>query len=125
MRRLQAIAAEYPEAGLIVLFGSVARGGAAPWSDVDVGVAGVPFWRGLEIGARIGAALDRPPHVVELETASDWLRFQVAREGVVLAQDDPWTWPQFQARAALRYFDVQPIIALCAEGARVRLRGSG
>lgn len=123
--RLQHVARGYPEAQLIVLFGSVARGASRPTSDVDVAVAGLPFWRGLDLGARIGAAIGREPHVVELERASDWLRYLVARDGVLLHEGAPDAWACFQAEAALRYFDLAPIIARCAEGARRALAAGG
>ncbi|MBI1947999.1 MAG: nucleotidyltransferase domain-containing protein [Deltaproteobacteria bacterium] len=119
---LQQLARGYPDARLIVLFGSVARGAAHPGSDVDVAVAGLPFWQALDLGARLGAQLGREPHVVELERASDWLRFLVARDGVLLHQGEPHAWARFQAEAALRWFDLAPIVARCAEGARRALR---
>jgi predicted nucleotidyltransferase len=106
---------------LIVLFGSVARGQPRPDSDVDIGVLGAEFWDGLEIGSELGACLGREPHVVDLATANDLLRFQVAREGVPLHEGEADAWPRFRAESAVRYFDVAPIVALCAEGARRRL----
>jgi predicted nucleotidyltransferase len=111
----------HPGTTLIVLFGSVARGQARPDSDVDIAVLGPEFWGGLAIGAELGGSLGREPHVVDLATASDLLRFTVAREGLPLFQGTPDAWPRFQAESAVRYFDVAPIIALCAEGARRRL----
>jgi predicted nucleotidyltransferase len=122
LERLRAAARGFSEARLVVLFGSVARGEATPLSDADVGVLGLPFWRGLELGAALGRVLGREPHVVELETASDWLRFRVAREGRLLAADEPDAWPRFQAEAALRWFDLEPIVRLCAAGAARTLR---
>jgi predicted nucleotidyltransferase len=115
---LKDVARAFPDAQLVVLFGSLARGQEAAWSDADVGVSGVGFWRGLQIGAAIAAALHREAHVVELEHASEWLRYQVAREGILLHEGQPDAWARFRAAAAIRYFDVQPIIARCAEGAR-------
>ncbi|HEY3358913.1 MAG TPA: nucleotidyltransferase domain-containing protein [Polyangia bacterium] len=118
---LREAAGRFGDARLIVLFGSVARGAAMPFSDADIGVAGVPFWRGLEIGAALAAALGREPHVVDLDETSEWLRFEVARDGVLLHAGAPDAWPRFQAEAAVRYFDLAPIIARCAEGVRRRL----
>jgi hypothetical protein len=62
--------------------------------------------------------------LIELETASTWLRFLVAREGILLHQGEPDAWARFQAEAMLGCFDFQPIHALCAEGARRSLRES-
>ena len=94
---LSQTAREGPAARLIVLFGSVAREEQFPWSDLDVGISGVEFWRGLEIGSRLGAVLGREAHVVDLDTASDWLRFQVARDGILLHEGEPGVWARFLA----------------------------
>lgn len=118
---LRSTARAFPDARLIVLFGSVARGTAAPWSDADIGVSGATFWGGLEIGSRLAAALRREPHVVDLDRASDWLRFLVAREGILLSEGIPDAWAIYRAEAALGYFDLQPMLSLCSEGARRRL----
>lgn len=121
---LRSAARVFDDARLVILFGSVARGTAAPWSDADIGVSGVGFWRALEIGARLGAALGRESHVVDLDRASDWLRFLAARDGALLAEGVPDAWATFRAQAALRYFDLAPILELCSEGARRRLEAS-
>ncbi len=113
-------AADYPDAQLVVLFGSVARGTPAPWSDVDIATLGLSFWRGVALGYALGSACGREPHVVELETSSDWLRFQVAQQGLLVAGSMEM-WTRFRAEAALRYFDLAPIIAKCADGVRRRL----
>ena len=106
---------------LVVLFGSVARGQPLGDSDLDVGILGASHWDALALGSKLGAVAGREAQVVELEHASDLLRFHVARDGVPLFQAAPDVWPRFQAEAAVRYFDLAPIIALCAEGARQRL----
>lgn len=123
IEELHRTAAGFPEARLVVLFGSMARGQAAPWSDADLGVSGLEYWRGLELGAALGAVLEREPHLVDLDTASDWLRYRAALEGVLLWEGEPDAWAKFQAAAMLRYFDLAPIIELCAGGARRALAG--
>ena len=55
-------------------------------------------------------------------SASDWLRFHVARDGVLLFKRTPGAWTEFKAGAMLRYWEVAPIIALTAEGVRRRLK---
>lgn len=107
---------------LVVLFGSVATGKARPDSDADIAILGGDSWKALELGSALAALLGREPHVVDLATASDALRFEVARHGVLLFQAEPFAWPEFQARAALMYFDLKPIIERCTEGVRARLR---
>lgn len=123
LERLRKSATRFSDVRLIVLFGSVARGEALSWSDADIGVAGAEFWTGLEVGAELESVLGRESHVVELDRASDWLRYEVARGGIVLREREPWAWARFQAEAAVRWFDIAPIVALCAEGARKLLAG--
>ncbi|MCC6623775.1 MAG: nucleotidyltransferase domain-containing protein [Deltaproteobacteria bacterium] len=121
LERLKTVARAFGDARMIVLFGSVARGDARPWSDVDVGILGVGLLRGGEIGHALSTLLGREPHVVDLERASDHLRFEVARDGVLLAEAEPGTWTRFKAEAALRWFDLAPIVALCRDGVARRL----
>jgi len=121
LERLRTEARRFDDARLIVLFGSLATHTARPWSDVDIGVAGVSLLRGGEIGAAIGAITGREPHVVDLDAASDHLRFEIARAGILLREAAPGTWARFQAEAALRWFDLAPIVALCRRGVERRL----
>jgi predicted nucleotidyltransferase len=112
----------WPGVTLVVVFGSVPAGRARPDSDVDIGVLGGGFWDQLGLGSELGRRLGREPHVVDLATASDWLRFEVARGGILVFEKEAGTWPAFQAQAAVRYFDLAPMIALCADGVRRRLQ---
>jgi uncharacterized protein len=120
-RQTGRLAARWPEVRLIVVFGSVATGRARPDSDVDVGVLGGSFWDQLDVAAEIGRLTKREPHAVDLASASDWLRFQAARDGRIVHEQEPGAWARFQAESALRYFDLAPIIALCTEGVQRRL----
>jgi predicted nucleotidyltransferase len=113
--------AAYPEVRLIVLFGSLIRGQARPDSDLDIGVLGGGLWDQLAVGTEVGRTAGREPHVVDLAKASEWLCFQVARDGVLVFERAPTTWAQFKAQAMIRYWDIAPLIALGAEGVRRRL----
>jgi uncharacterized protein YutE (UPF0331/DUF86 family)/predicted nucleotidyltransferase len=117
------LAERTPGLRLAVLFGSVARGQALPDSDADIALLGGDFWPALSAGAEIAAQLGREPHVVDLATANDALRFHVARDGILLFEYEALGWARFQAEAALRYFDIVPMIRQCAAGARARLAG--
>lgn len=121
MPPLARIAARYRDARLVVVFGSVARGQARADSDVDIAVLGADLWTAHRLGAELGAALDREAHVIDLASASDHLRFNVARDGVLIREGEPGLWARVQAEAALRWFDLAPIVARCAAGVRTRL----
>jgi predicted nucleotidyltransferase len=119
---LTSLAASYPSVELVVVFGSQVTGTARPDSDVDVGVLGGGFWHQLAVGTTVGKQLNKEPHVVDLGTAGEWLRFQVARDGVLLYQRTSDAWVEFKAKAMIAYWDVAPLIALTTEGVRRQLR---
>lgn len=106
---------------LVVLFGSVARGGARADSDADIGVLGGGFWDQLALGSALAGELGREPHVVDLHRASDVLSYEVARAGIPLFESEPFTWARFQATAASRFFDFQPARERCLASLRKRL----
>jgi predicted nucleotidyltransferase len=120
--RLRQIAAG-TNARLVVLFGSIARGAARVDSDVDIGVSGLSFWEANRLGGAIGAALGREPHVVDLDTATEWLLMELARDGIVVYETAPDTWARFRAGAIVRWLDFAPFMKMCADGARRRLLG--
>jgi predicted nucleotidyltransferase len=122
LQSIRDAAAVFPGVRLVALFGSLAREAALPTSDADIGILGGGFWDQLTLGSQIGALIGREPHPVDLASASDLLRFEVARDGVLLYAPRADDWPRFQAEAAIRYLDLRPTIALCAEGVRARLR---
>jgi predicted nucleotidyltransferase len=109
------------EIRLVVIFGSLASGRQRPDSDVDVGILGGALYEQQALGAEIGGRLGRDAHVVDLASASESLRFQVARDGILVHQAESETWVLFKARAMLDYWDLAPTISLCAAGVRARL----
>ena len=58
---------------------------------------------------------------MDLARASDWLRFEAARDGIPIYEREPRAWSDFKAEAMLAYFDLAPIISICVEGTRRRL----
>jgi predicted nucleotidyltransferase len=122
VRELAHACAGHPGVRLVVLFGSVVTGKARADSDADVAILGGEFWEQLEMGSRLGKLLGREPHVVDLHTASDRLRFEVARGGLLVFESPPGEWTEFKASAMVRYWDLAPIIAICAAGVEKRLR---
>jgi len=122
--RLKHQAAEWPELKLAVLFGSTARGKARPKSDVDLGILLDPYSPELrfQVEADLGRAAGRPVDVVLLDDAPPLLRFEIAREGVLLFQRDDHRWTDFKAKAMVDWWDWAPTHRMIAAGVVRRLR---
>ena len=113
-----------PEILLAVLFGSHARGTAGPDSDIDLA---------LRIGqieqadlnhllAQLERATGRTIDVVHVDSAPPLLRFEIARDGVLLVQRTQNAWPDFRARAMLDWWEWDGFGARFAGAAVSRLR---
>ena len=110
LEQLKEVLATIPAVRLAVLFGSRARRRAGPRSDYDLGLMLDPDTRGerrrVEVAA--GRAVPREVDVVYLDEAPPLLRFQIARDGVVLVAREPRAWPRFKARAMVDWWDWAP-----------------
>ena len=108
--RLKEVLEAQPAVQLAVLFGSRARGRSGPRSDLDLGLLLDPDTRNerqrVEVAA--GRAARREVDCVYLEEAPPLLRFQIARDGVVLVERQPRLWPRFKARAMVDWWDWAP-----------------
>ena len=115
----------WPGLRLAVLFGSSARGEAHADSDLDVGVLLAP---GADSESALQVALARATgrgvDVVRLDRAPPLLRFEIARDGRVLVERAPHSWPDFRARAMTDWWDWSPLARLVQEAAARRLRGA-
>lgn len=122
--RLKQQAAAWPELKLAVLFGSTARGQARPKSDVDLGVLLDPYSPELrfQVEAELGRAAGRPVDVILLDDAPPLLRFEIAREGILLFQREDHRWTDFKARAMVDWWDWAPTHRMIAAGVVRRLR---
>jgi len=95
---------------LAVMFGSMARGQGHDDSDLDIGV----LLRDANetTRSRLAAALSRSAgktvDVVYLDEAPPLLRFEIARDGVVLLEGAPHSWTDFRARAMIDWWDWAP-----------------
>jgi predicted nucleotidyltransferase len=123
--RLRQTVASFPEVRLAVLFGSTARGKAGPRSDVDIGVLLDPDTPDVrsrveyEIGRAVGG---REVDLIFLKDAPPLLRFEVARDGVVLRQDQDGLWTGFKAQAMIDWWDWEPIASRIEAALIERLR---
>jgi predicted nucleotidyltransferase len=95
---------------LAVLFGSQARGRAHSTSDVDIGLRLAPATAESrrQAVAEVGRAIRREVDVVDLDSAPPLLRFQIARDGVLLIEREPWLWTGFKAKAMIDWWDWAP-----------------
>lgn len=108
--RIRRVLAETPAVRLAVLFGSAARRTDRQDSDLDIGVS----WRhGAEpTGPALSVALERAAgrriDVVWLDEAPPLLRFEIARDGLVVVERVPHAWADFRARAMIDWWDWAP-----------------
>lgn len=124
LERLQKQASAWPELKLAVLFGSQARGDARSRSDADLGLLLEPYSPELrfEVEAALGRAAGRPVDVVLLDDAPPLLRFEIARDGVLLFQRAANLWTDFKTKAMVDWWDWAPTHRKIAAGVLLRLR---
>ena len=112
-----------------IVFGSVARGDATPWSDVDLGVlATEPVALGERLGLMADAAtiLGRDVDVVDLRTASLPLCGMAIREGRALVVADREAFADFSAATTIAWLDYERLYrhGVALELEHLRARGS-
>jgi predicted nucleotidyltransferase len=117
----QALAAE-TSVQLAVLFGSEARGTARGTSDLDVAVAGPDPSELGSLALRLERATGRSVDLLSLANAPPLLRFEIARDGRVLVERQPYLWSDFKARAMVDWWDWAPIARRFHAAAVTRLR---
>ena len=109
---------------LAVVFGSAARDTLQAGSDLDVGVIVEPDSEaGPPLDVVLSRATGRPVDLVRLDTAPPLLRFEIARDGVVLVERVPHAWTDFRARAMTDWWDWAPTARMLHAAAASRLRG--
>jgi uncharacterized protein len=119
---VKSVLASSPDVRLAVLFGSASRSTARPRSDIDVGVL---MTEGADIGrleVELGRAAGRTVDLIRLDTAPPLLRFEIARDGRVLAERTPHAWADFRARAMIDWWDWAPTARVLHRAALARLR---
>jgi predicted nucleotidyltransferase len=121
---LRAVLAHFPAVRLAVLFGSAARGTEHAGSDVDVGVLldHETAELRLELEAELGRAAGRDLDLVFLDTAPPLLRFEIARDGVLLTARHRDDWVDFRTQAMLDWWDWEPTSRIITDAALRRLR---
>ena len=112
-----------PSVRLAVLFGSAAKGIVGSHSDIDVAVS---LQRDADCEATLQVvlerAVDRPVDLVWIDEAPPLLRFEIAREGRVLVEREPYAWADFRAHAMIDWWDWAPTARMMHQVMTARLR---
>jgi len=112
-----------PSVRLAVLFGSAATGASNADSDIDIGVSmegGSDFSPALRVA--LERAAGRTIDLACLDVAPPLLRFEIARDGVVLVERDAHDWAEFRAHAMIDWWDWAPTARLMHQTMAARLR---
>lgn len=120
--RLDVLARNHTGLGLLVLYGSRARGDAGPASDWDFGYLAGPGLDPAALVADLVAALESEDvDVADLARASGQLRHRVAADGVVLFEARPGAFEEFWLEAVPYWCDMQGVIRAEYEAALARV----
>lgn len=116
--------ARVPTLRLAVVFGSFARGEAKGHSDLDLAVLPAAddsddLW---DVQVAVSNAVPRSVDLVDLRRAPPLLRFEIARDGVVLVEDREGEWLRFREQAMLDWWDWAPYARRFHQLAAQRLR---
>jgi len=107
---LRAKLASLPAVRLAAAFGSVARGEERLGSDLDLGLLldsdSLDLRREVEVV--LGRAARREVDFVYLNEAPPLVRFEIARDGVLLLERSPGDWADFKAHAMIDWWDWAP-----------------
>jgi len=123
IEELRRVLEDTPGVRLAVVFGSAVRGTARPDSDIDLGVSVEPGTeRPSTLEVALARAAGRPVDLVWLDDAPPLLRFEIARDGLVLVARDRHGWADFRARAMIDWWDWAPTARMMHEVMAGRLR---
>ena len=119
-----------PPLRLAVLFGSVAKGTSHAKSDIDIAIwpldEALALGAELDLTAALARELRRDVDLVRLDRASTLVRWQVAKDGVLVLAEPRYEWSRFRAQAASEHADAGVSLRHAAELFRRRiLRGPG
>ena len=114
-----------PPLRLAVLFGSHATGRAQANSDVDVAILprdpALSLKLELELAGQLSRSVGREVDLVRLDRASTLVRWEIARDGIVLVAEPKPEWVRFRASTASEHADLREALHRSAELFRRRL----
>jgi predicted nucleotidyltransferase len=110
LERISKTLARHDNIELAAVFGSTARQERGTSSDVDIALLLTDGDTGARsaLEADIGRAAGYEVDIVYLDKAPPHLRFEIAKDGLLLVERNPYGWADFCARAMLDWWDWQP-----------------
>ncbi|HEX5051214.1 MAG TPA: nucleotidyltransferase domain-containing protein [Planctomycetota bacterium] len=127
-RCLRTALADGPKSHFVAVFGSEATGTASADSDIDLAWLPadpeLPLADELALQAELTRVAGREVDLVRLDRASTLLRFEVARDGALLA-GSPGAFSRFRVEAIAEYLDYEPALRAASERFRRRLAAGG
>lgn len=113
MQRLRTVLARAGGVRLAILFGSHARGAARPDSDVDIAMLPVdpklPLHDELSLQAALSATCGRDVDLVRIDTDDVLLRWEIAKDGILLFEARPGVAARFRAEAGIAWDEHRPL----------------
>lgn len=112
---------------LAFLFGSSVSRGVDSAGDLDLAVVftrPLPLLEQCELATQLEEAMGHEVDLIDLDSASTLLRWEVVRTGIPVLVRDAAALVDFRARVPLEYFDLQPFLEREAAGLREVLEQS-
>jgi predicted nucleotidyltransferase len=117
-----------PPLRLAVLFGSFAKQRARADSDLDIAILprdeSLSLHAELDLAAQLSLATHREVDLVRLDRATLLVRWEVAKDGILLIADPTWEWLRFRVAAASEHADMADALDRAARRFRQRIAGT-
>lgn len=117
-----------PPLRLAVLFGSFAKQRARADSDLDLAILprdeSLSLHAELDLAAQLSLATRREVDLVRLDRATMLLRWEVAKDGILLISDPTSEWLRFRVAAASEHADMAEALDRAARRFRQRIAGT-
>ena len=114
-----------PPLRLAVLFGSFAKQRARPDSDLDIAILphdeSLSLHTELDLAGQLSSKTGREVDLVRLDRATQLLRWEIAKHGILLAADPPSEWLRFRVAAASEHADMAEALDQAARRFRQRI----